>query len=126
MSFTSYANFRTAVATWLGRADDSTHFSTTNIDDMVTLAESEIYRRLRVREMEASADMTVSAQSVALPTGFLSMRRLYLNTANKDPVKFVTPEVFWETWASADSGQPEVFTIEGENMLFGPSPESSY
>jgi hypothetical protein len=126
MSFSSYSNFRTAVATWLGRADDATHFSTANIDDMVTLAESEIYRRLRVREMEASADMTVDAQSVALPTGFLSLRRIILNTATKDPVKFVPPEVFWEVWASATSGQPEVFTIEGENMLFGPAPDSSY
>lgn len=126
MSFATYSAFRTAVKTWLGRQDDTTHLSNDNVDDMVTMAEAEIYRRLRVREMETSANMTVNAQSVALPTGYVGMRRIYLDTATEDYLKYVTPEVFWSTWASATSGTPEVFTIEGDNILFGPTPDSSY
>jgi hypothetical protein len=126
MAFDTYANFRTAVKTWLGRGSDTTHFTDANVADMVTLAESEIYRRLRVREMETSANLTVNAQSVALPTSYIGMRRIYLDTATEDFLKFVTPEVFWTTWASATSGTPEVFTIEGGNILFGPSPNTSY
>ncbi len=125
MSFDTYANFKTALGNWLGRASDTVNF-TPYVDDMVTLGEAEIWRRVRCREMEASANLTVSAQTVALPTRYVAMRRLYLDTSDKDFLSFVTPEVFWSTWASATSGQPRLFAIEGENLVFGPTPDGTY
>jgi hypothetical protein len=81
---------------------------------------------LRVRAMETSADVTVSAQTAALPTGFLAIRRLYLNTNPIGELEYVTPDLFWRTYISTTSDQPRRFTIEGENFVFGPTPDSAY
>lgn len=81
---------------------------------------------LRIRAMEASADLTVNAQTVPLPTGFLQQRRLYISATPNAPLDFMTPFDFWRNWVSSTSGIPAEYTTEGENLVFGPSPDTSY
>ena len=121
MSISTYAELQTAVANWLARDD-----LTARVPEFISLAEDRIAHDLRIRAMETSADITISAQTAALPTGFLQQRRLYLNADNARNLQYLTPDNFWTKWASVSSGEPEVFTIEGENFVFGPAPDSTY
>lgn len=123
MAITTYAELQTAVLSWLTRSGDTD--LATYVPDFVTLCEAQVNRVLRVREMETSENLTVNAQSVALPTGYMQTRRLYLNTSPISFLEYVSPEVFWTDW-SYSSDQPKVFSIEGDNLLFGPTPSSSY
>ncbi len=74
MSVDNYGELKTAIANWAERDD-----LTSRIPEFIALAEDRIALDLRVRPMETSADITISAQTAALPTGFLGVRRLVLD-----------------------------------------------
>lgn len=122
MALTNYGELKTSVINWLERDD-----LTLRVPEFIALAEDRIAqdKRIRIRAMETSADLTVSAQTVALPTGYLEARRLYLDGDPKKIVGFMTPKDFWARNLSNQSGTPKFFTVEGENLVFGPSPETS-
>lgn len=121
MTISTYATLKTAIANYLTRSD-----LTDRIPEFIELAEDRIAHDLRIRAMETSSDITIDAQTEALPTGFLSMRRFYLNSDPVTKLEFLPPEDFWQRWGASTSGQPKVYTIEGENLVFGPSPDSTY
>ncbi len=123
MSITNYGELKIAVANWL-QADETTP----RIAELISLAEDRIAQdpRLRLRAMEASADLTVNAQTVALPSGYLEARSLYLEGTPKRRLEFLTPEDFWVRNLASESGTPKFFTIEGENFVFGPAPDTTY
>lgn len=121
MAFTSYATLQTAVNTWLRRT-----VTAADLQDMITLREAKLRRTLRVREMEATPALSVNAQSVALPTGFVGVRRIYLATDPVTKLEYYTPENFWAKFISSTTSKPTAYTIEGDNYIFGPSPDSTY
>lgn len=100
-----------SIANWTNRTD----LPTTNI---LLEAESQIYKKLRVREMQARATMTFSAatQTASLPTGFLdpiSFRPYEYST----PLPFVDEDGLNE-YRDSDgvlgTGTPSRWTIVGE------------
>jgi hypothetical protein len=123
VSITNYGELKTAVANWLERDD-----LTARIPEFIAMAEDMIAKdvRIRIRAMETSTDLTVSSQTVALPTGFIGARRLYLDGTPKKRVEFVPPEEFWIRNLASQTSQPKYFTIEGDNLVFGPSPDATY
>ena len=123
MAISTLAELRTAIQNWLIRTDATV---TDRQDEFIALAEAEINRVLRVRQMESSTNLTVSSQEVAVPTGFMAMRRLFLNTTPKQIVSYMPPEEFWSRWSGSDTARPLNYTLEAENIVFGPSPDSSY
>lgn len=122
MAISNFGDLKLAIANWLERDD-----LTNRIPEFVSLAEDRIAQdtRLRLRAMETSSDLTVSSQTVALPTGFVEARRLYLDGTPRRRLEYLTPENFWIRHLSTESGVPKFFTIEGENLVFGPSPDTS-
>ena len=136
MALANYSDLGTAVASWMDRTGDSA--ITSNIGDFVTLCEARMFNGsgergdtfhsppLRIRAMETSADITIDAQTEALPTGFLQARRFYLNSSPISQLDFFPPMDFWGRFISTVSGQPTMFTIEGEDFVFGPSPDGTY
>lgn len=121
MAITTFSELKLAVANWLGREE-----LTTRIPEFVALAEDRIALDLRIQAMETAADLTISTQRVAFPTGFLEQIRLYLSLSADKKVEFFTPSVFWERNAVNESGQPDIYTIEGQEFVFAPSPSISY
>lgn len=123
MAIINYGELKTAVASWLNRDD-----LTSRIPEFIAAGEDRISldTRFRVRAMETSADITISAQTAALPTGFLGARRLYLSGDPVLKLDFRQPLDFWQRYASSQTGKPKLFTIEGENFVFGPTPDSTY
>jgi hypothetical protein len=81
---------------------------------------------LRIRAMEQSSYATFNAQSIALPTGYLQHKRLYLSQTPNGILKYVTPAEFWNDSRTGTSGQPEIFTIESDAIYLAPTPDTSY
>ena len=130
MAIASYVDLKTAVATFLNRSN-----LTALIPDFIALAETRmmygmqgqiVCEPLRIRAMETSADVAISGQTASLPTGYLQSRRFYINTDPIGELGYIVPDVFWRTYISSTTGQPRRFTVEGENFVFGPTPDGAY
>lgn len=121
MAITNYGELKTAVQDYLGRDD-----LTARIPDFIAAAEDRIALDVRVRELEGTADVTINARSIALPTGYLGTRRFYIDSDPISQLDFVAPDHFWSIYASSQTGKPKVYTIEGENFIFGPAPDLTY
>ena len=115
----TYATLKTDVADFIMRSD-----LTTVIPTFVQLVESRIRRDVRVRDMETTATATLTAQTEALPSGFLSCRRMYAASSPNQPMKYLTPDRFWDSVNATEGGVPVSFTIEGANFVFAPVPSS--
>lgn len=124
MAITSLATLRTAVQNWTHRSS----LSTDRIDEALTFAEARMARELRVRDMESDASVSITSgtRTAALPTNYRGLKRIYLDTSPIASLEYVTPENYWRKWMSSTTGQPVAYTIEAENFVFGPVPESAY
>ena len=133
MAIANYTDLKTAMSNWSARSGTSV---TDRHDEFIVLAEDRLFhgdesiglQPLRIRAMEANDDLTISSQETSLPTGFLEARRFYLNTSAKEPMPYYPPERFWESvaGAQASTGMPVIYTIEGNNLVVAPSPDTSY
>lgn len=131
MTFATNSAMKAAVADYMARSD-----LTTQITDGVTLCEQRIYygskhpmfpsEPLRIRAMETSADLTISAQTVALPTRYLQARRIYINSNPIRKLDYLAPMQFWGTYVSTQTAPPTAYTVEGENIVLGPIPDGAY
>ncbi len=68
----------------------------------------------------------VPSGGVPLPTGFLQMKSIYLQTNPIRPLSPVTPETYSATFLATQSGQPRAYDLEGDCIRFGPVPDASY
>ena len=126
MALTTFAGLKSSIADWLNRSD-----LTTQIPDFIALAEADFNAKLRIRQMEQIDTITIDAESVSVPTGFISVRSLYiLLSSNKYVLEYITPHNMFEVKAGSTAGRPRVYTIESDNetesLRFGPSPDTSY
>lgn len=118
MSLTTYLGLKDSIESWSHRNDVANR-----LDDFIDLAESEMYRHLRIRDMETRTTATTSGRYLALPTGFLEMRRVRLiSGAQYFELLYSTPEGMY---ISQDSGIPGVYTITSQ-LEFDRSPDSAY
>lgn len=133
MALTTYTALQSAIPNWLGRPADTIILAV--VADLIALAEERIFTGcgapyqtppLRVREMEQTTDLTVSARAVDLPTRFLETGRLYLNTDPIGEVQFIARNDYWRRYMSTQTGQPLAFTVEGDSFMFGPAPDATY
>ena len=123
MAISTYAELQTAVSNWLHRAD-----LTSRIPEFISIAESRIARKLRIREMETESDVSITAstRTAALPTGFREVRRVYLSSSPIQQLEYISPQDYWKRYLSTNYGRPTCFTVEGSNLLFGPVPDTAY
>ncbi len=123
------ATLKTDVATWMARTD----LTDAQIELAVRLCEAKFtygygdtLKPLRVRAMETAATLSIASDTVALPTDYLGMRSIYIDYTPKVSPKYVEASVLRETWPDNASGMPVNYTIEGENIVFGPAPDDTY
>ena len=123
MAINTYATLKTAAANWLDRSDLGDR-----IPEFIALAEALFNRKLRIRAMETTvADATPSgSKEDALPSGYLQMREIHLATSPIVSLAYITPEIMYRIRAGSTSGEPNSYTILGDNILFGPTPDSAY
>jgi hypothetical protein len=123
MAFTSYNDLKDIVASYLARTD-----LTAQIPDFIQLAETRLRRELRIRQMLKVATTTTVANdsTVELPSDYLQMRDLHINTSPIQTIEYLSPSNFYRNTLSATSGMPRQYTILAQEFQFAPIPDSNY
>jgi len=125
MALATYSDLQTSIAAWLKRSD-----LTSIIPDFITLAEARIARDLRLRKQVVNTTLSTVAgtQGVTLPSDFLEAENLTLSNTNPPgALSVVTPEILDRKFPEAYvTGQPRVYTVVGDQLLFGPTPDAVY
>ena len=123
MAITDYSSLQTTVANYLARTD-----LTAQIPDFIRLAETRMRRELRIRQMMKSATTTTTGgdATVALPSDFLEVRDLIIQTNPVRVINYVSPSVFSRNTRSTESGYPIDYTILATEFKFAPIPDSTY
>lgn len=123
MSISTYGELKTAVSNWLTRSD-----LTSRIPEFIAMGEAQLFTDLRCREMEASANVTVTTATRAssLPTRWVAGRSLYISGTPNQRLEYRTPDEYWAIYAGLTSAKPQVYTIEEDSFLWGPVPDTDY
>ncbi len=123
MALTTYTTLKASIANWLNRSDLTTEIQ----DDFIKLTEADLNSKLRVRSMIAQVNITVNAETAALPTDFLQIRNFYiLSGQTKTPLVYTTPSSMDTTSGTSTTGLPTTFTILGDTLRFSPKPDATY
>lgn len=123
MAINSFTTLKSAIANWLDRDDLSDQ-----LPDFISLNEALFNRVLRIRPMETIVtDATVSGtKAYDLPTGYVQMREIHLDTTPVTSLQYISPEMLYRVWAGSSSGKPDSYSIIGDKIYFGPTPDSAY
>ena len=123
MALSTYTGLKASLANWLNRSDLTTEIG----DDFIKLAEADFNSKLRVRSMITQVNITVNAETAALPTDFLQIRDFYILAGQtKTPLVYATPASMDATSGTSTSGRPSSFTILGDTVRFSPKPDATY
>ena len=123
MALTTYTTLKASIANWLNRSDLTAEIQ----DDFIKLTEADLNSKLRVRSMIAQTDITINAETAALPTDFLQIRNFYiLSGQTKTPLVYTTPASMDTTSGTSTTGLPTTFTILGDTLRFSPKPDATY
>ena len=124
MALANYSDLLASVASWMNRTDLAAV-----IPDFVTISESKIAKELRLRQQITTASIvaSVSTRSAALPTDWLELENISVSGTPDTPLQYVTIEHMDAKYPEAGwSSRPFVYTIEGDNVILGPTPDSAY
>lgn len=119
MALDTYANLKTEIAGWMSRSD-----LTTPIDTFIDLAEAAFNRSLRVRQMEGESTATAT-EYMSLPTDFLEMRDIEMQTDPRRQLRYVTPAMADRIDTTGTTGVSENYTIVGNEIRLIPAPDSA-
>jgi len=124
MAISTKAELQTAVANWLNRSD-----LTDRIPEFISLAESQLNRLLRTREMLVRSTASASGQYVSLPTDFLEMSNIELtSTTPPKRLVYITSDRSddYREKQNNKTGTPSYYTIEGTSIQLLPTPDATY
>lgn len=106
MALGTYAELKTALATWAVRSD-----LTARMADFVALAEAEIRKDVRCQAMETLATGTLTGETLAFPTGFIWAKYLKVNRYVQE---YMAPATYANL--SEQDDQSPRFTIIGQDI----------
>ena len=127
MALTTYTELKASIANWLNRSDLTSEIS----EDFIKLCEADFNAKLRIRQMEQIDEVTINAETITVPTGFIGVRSFYiLSGGTKYQLEYISPANMFKTRGASTSGIPRVYGIESDNATesfrFAPSPDLSY
>ena len=123
MALSTYAELRTSIGDWLNRSDLSA-----TIPDFISLAEAQIERTLRTRQMIVRANADFNAQYGTVPADFLEAKSLKLTSTNPPtPLSFLTIDALDQQSSTyTASGKPKFFGVVGNQLRIQPAPDGTY
>ena len=122
MALSTYSELKASVADWLNRSD-----LTAAIPDFIALAEAQMERKLRTRQMISRATATVNTEYSALPDDFLEVKSLKLQTNPVTPLQFETIDSLDNLSTQyLSAGKPRFFSIVGGQIRTVPIADTSY
>ena len=108
------------MTSWGARADQATYYP-----DMIALFETEANRRLRVRQMEATATVTMTSGVGTLPTDYLAWREVIWPGSLHRVLQYVSRSYMEAASPDGASGFPSHFTIDGSSIYVMPVDSTS-
>lgn len=124
MALSTYTELQASLANWLHRTD-----LTSVIPDLIVLAEGRIARDLRLRSQVVGTTLSTVAnqRTVAFPADWLEFENVTLVGDPDSPLNYVNVQYLDSKFPSNDAtGKPQVYSIEGQNLLLGPTPDAVY
>jgi hypothetical protein len=106
MALSTYSELKASLADWLHRGG-----LTTVIPDFITICEADFNRRIRIATMEERSSATFNEGYEDVPTDFLEMREIKVNTSPVVSLKYMTPQQMTEFYPTTESGTPEFYTL---------------
>lgn len=125
MSLATYSNLQTAMLDWMGRTGDASPMAS-RVTDCIALFEARVRREFRYRQMLGTQILAVANQYVDLPTDFLEMKNIYLQTTPTTELKEVGIDAIRLLFNEASLNVPSHFAIVGSQILFAPVPAGAY
>jgi hypothetical protein len=122
MALTTYAELKTALASWLHR-DDMTDI----IPDLITMAEGQMNRELRVRQMVTVADSSSIAagqETVTLPSNFNQAMALTVDGVELNQLAAYAYSRLKSNDPDA-TGTPSIFSLVGSALYVYPIPSEA-
>jgi hypothetical protein len=123
MAISTYGELKQAVRDFSSR---SLALFETNIPVFIHYAHTELMTALRIPLLQASADLTISANSVALPSDYRAAARLWLDVCYDEPLSPGSLDQVMRARSNQTPSRPTMFGREGSNMTFGPTPDTTY
>ena len=127
MALSTYTELKSSIANFLNRSDLTTEIQ----DDFIKLTEADFNAKLRIRQMEQNDDVTINAELVTVPTGFIGARSFHILSGDtKYHLEYISPGNLFKIKGASTTGLPRVYSIESDNgtesFRFAPSPDTSY
>jgi len=130
MAITTYTELQTAVARWLYGSDSGTPTLAgipSTIADLITLAETRIFREARTKDNEAAISEVMTSGVVALPSDYVSLKFAYVDGTPVQALEGRTAEWIYANYGTRSStGKPQFVGRDRTNFIFGPYPDSGY
>lgn len=123
MALTTYNELKSSVADWLNRTD-----LTAVVPDFISLAEAQIERTLRTRQMIVRATASIDSEYSAVPADFLETKSIKLNTNPVTALQFESIDALDSMKGTMylAAGKPLYFGIVGGQIRVLPVPDSTY
>ncbi len=122
MALTTYTELKVSVADWLNRTD-----LTSQIADFITLAEKNIYRVLRVRDMESALSVVMASGVAAMPSDFLKLKVAYIDGSPINTLVVKSLHNLYEEYPTRSvHGKPDFIANNVNNFEFAPFPDTNY
>ena len=123
MALATYSDLQTSVANFLHRSD-----LTSVIPDLITLAETNINGDLdaRLQDTKTSVSTVASTDYITLPTDLINIRHVSVETDPVYTLIYMTPDQFEKSYPTTATGIPNNYTVIGDKMYLGPTPDAVY
>jgi hypothetical protein len=96
------------------------------VEEFIALAERHFQRTVFGPEREATADLTLNLEVEALPTDCWGIRELYLDSDPKTVLEYMPLSELRNAYSASMTGRPQNYSVRGENLILGPSPDTTY
>lgn len=123
----TYSELKEAIYKWLVKDSSDPFFTNDMMDNIIYLAENELNRRMRVRQMRDVESLAVTAanNTTSVPTGFIEAYSLYVDSPIQE-VQSASAGVFTRNGLYLQTGSPLYFFVNNGSFVWGPLPDSDY
>ena len=123
----NYTELKAAIYKWLVKDNTDSFFDSDMMDNIIFMAEAELNRRMRVRQMRDTASVSITAgeNASALPTDFIEMYSIWLDSPVQE-IQSGSAGIFCRNNYYLTQGSPELFYLDSGSIVFGPIPDSDY
>lgn len=123
MAINDYTTLISEIISWCDHDEVTTAVAST----LIQVAEKKLYRRIRIRDMEATLNVTIASGVAALPSDFIGLKSARISGSPDRVLGIVDDQQLLRDYPNRSSdSKPAYCAVEGSNLIFGPYPDSGY